>query len=203
MRPVRDHQLAARDAEGVGRQRDVRCRARQIHLADDQGRRRDQLEAGSVLRADLGVIDLVPGTGRPRQRRRADLVQQSEGHAGRTMANDEGVKAYFAFMKQYMPNADLSNSNYAAGYHYANLMVKVLIACKDDFSRANIMKQAASMRDVRLPLLLPALRCRPMRGLSAVPAVAAAPLRRQELGRLRRDSGRPLGRRVPAVQEEI
>ena len=70
-------------------------------------------------------------------------------------AGDEGVKEYFAFMKQYLPNADLSNSNYAAGYHYANLMVKVLNACKGDFSRANIMKQAASLREV--PLLLPGI----------------------------------------------
>ena len=52
--------FAACDAEGIRRQRDVRRRARQIHLADDQGRRRTQLEARSVLRADVGVIDLVP-----------------------------------------------------------------------------------------------------------------------------------------------
>ena len=61
------------------------------------------------------------------------------------------------FMKQYLPNAELTNSNYAAGYHYANLMVKVLIACKDDLSRENIMKQAASLREVPLPLLLPGI----------------------------------------------
>jgi branched-chain amino acid transport system substrate-binding protein len=72
-------------------------------------------------------------------------------------ADDAGVKAYFAFMKQYLPNADLSNSNYAAGYHYANLMVKVLTACKDDLSRENIMRQAASLREVALPLLLPGI----------------------------------------------
>ncbi|MBR1209364.1 ABC transporter substrate-binding protein [Bradyrhizobium sp. JYMT SZCCT0180] len=70
-------------------------------------------------------------------------------------ANDAGVKEYFAFMKQYLPNADLNNSNYAAGYHYANLMTKVLAACKDDLSRENIMRQAASLRQVSLPLLLP------------------------------------------------
>ncbi len=50
-------------------------------------------------------------------------------------ANDEGVKEYFAFMKQYLPNADLSNSNYAAGYQYANLDGEGAEACKDDFSR--------------------------------------------------------------------
>ena len=72
-------------------------------------------------------------------------------------ANDAGVKEYFAFMKQYLPNADLTNSNYAAGYHYATLMAKVLTACKDDLSRDNIMKQAASLREVPLPLLLPGI----------------------------------------------
>jgi len=51
------------------------------------------------------------------------------------MGNDPGVKEYLAFMKTYLPNADLSNSNYAAGYHYANLLMKVLKGCKDDFSR--------------------------------------------------------------------
>ena len=73
------------DAEGLRRQRDVRRRARQVHLADDQGCRRDQLEAGPVVRTDLGIIDFVSGTGRPGERRRPDLVQQPEGHAGRAM----------------------------------------------------------------------------------------------------------------------
>jgi len=72
-------------------------------------------------------------------------------------SNDEGVKEYIAFMKQYLPNAELSNSNYAAGFQYATLMVKVLKACNGDFSRANIMKQAASLKDVPLPLLLPGI----------------------------------------------
>ena len=72
-------------------------------------------------------------------------------------ADDANVKDYFAFMKQYMPNADLNNSNYAAGYHYAGLLVTVLKACKDDFSRENIMRQAVSLQNVKLPLLLPGI----------------------------------------------
>src|ERR1700754_771117 len=72
-------------------------------------------------------------------------------------ADDASVKEYLAFMKQYLPNADLNNSNYAAGYHYATLLTKVLKACKDDFSRENILKQAASLRGVELPLLLPGI----------------------------------------------
>ncbi|MFO1111798.1 MAG: ABC transporter substrate-binding protein [Bradyrhizobium sp.] len=72
-------------------------------------------------------------------------------------ADDPGVKEFFAFMKQWMPSADLNNSNYAAGYGYAHLLMKVLIACKDDFSRENIMRQAASLRGVETPLLLPGI----------------------------------------------
>ena len=72
-------------------------------------------------------------------------------------ADDAGVKEYFAFMKQYLPNADLNNSNYAAGYHFATLLMKVLTACKDDFSRDNIQRQAASLHEVPLPLLLPGI----------------------------------------------
>jgi branched-chain amino acid transport system substrate-binding protein len=72
-------------------------------------------------------------------------------------ANDPEMKEFFAFMKQHMPNADLNNSNYAAGYHYATLLMSVLKACKDDFSRENIMRQAASMKEVRLPMLLPGI----------------------------------------------
>lgn len=38
-----------------------------------------------------------------------------------------------------------------------SLLVSVLKACKDDFSRENIMRQAASLREIPLPLLLPGI----------------------------------------------
>ena len=72
-------------------------------------------------------------------------------------ADDPGVKEYFAFMKQHMPNADAGNANHATGYHHATLLMTVLRACKDDFSRENVMRQAASLNDVKLPLLLPGM----------------------------------------------
>jgi branched-chain amino acid transport system substrate-binding protein len=70
-------------------------------------------------------------------------------------AADDEVKGYVAFMKQYMSGSDMRNANYAAGYMYANLMLQVLKACGDDFSRDNIMRQATSLREVKVPLLLP------------------------------------------------
>lgn len=70
-------------------------------------------------------------------------------------ANEPDVKDFFAFMKKHLPDADVRNTNYAAGYMYVSLMVHVLRACGDDFSRENVMRQAASLRNVPLPLLLP------------------------------------------------
>ena len=86
--------FAARDAEGIRRQRDVRRCARQVHLADDQGRRRTQLEARSLLRPDVGLIDLVPrarGTGK---RGRLDLVERRKDTIDAQWADDPGVKEY-------------------------------------------------------------------------------------------------------------
>lgn len=70
-------------------------------------------------------------------------------------ADAPDVKAYFAFMKDMMPGADLKNTNYAAGYLYASLVTHILRACGDDFSRENILRQATSMKDAAIPLLLP------------------------------------------------
>ncbi|MEY9181521.1 ABC-type branched-subunit amino acid transport system substrate-binding protein [Bradyrhizobium sp. USDA 326] len=56
-------------------------------------RRRDRLEARAVLRADLGLVDLVPGAGGARQCHRPDLVEQ-QGHDGPAMgqrSRREGV----------------------------------------------------------------------------------------------------------------
>ena len=70
-------------------------------------------------------------------------------------ADAQDIKEYFAFMKQYMPSADVQDATYTASYVTTTLLVKVLRACGDDFSRANIMKQATSLRNAGLPLLLP------------------------------------------------
>jgi branched-chain amino acid transport system substrate-binding protein len=70
-------------------------------------------------------------------------------------SGDADVKSYLAFMKERLPKADIKNTNYATGYLSAVLLVHVLKACGDDLSRANVMRQAASIRNLSLPLLLP------------------------------------------------
>jgi len=44
------------------------------------------------------------------------------------------------------------------GYGAAQTMVKVLQMCGDDLTRANVMKQAASLKDFRVETLLPGIK---------------------------------------------
>ena len=46
-----------------------------------------------------------------------------------------------------MPGADKSDNSLVYGYGAAQTMAKVLEMCGDDLTRANVMKQAASLKD--------------------------------------------------------
>jgi ABC-type branched-subunit amino acid transport system substrate-binding protein len=72
-------------------------------------------------------------------------------------SSDPGLVAYGDFMKAHLPNVD--PANFAAGYGYmvAQALVVVLEQCKNDLSRANIMAQAANLKNVSLSLLLPGI----------------------------------------------
>jgi len=72
--------------------------------------------------------------------------------------DDAAMKEYFAFMKKYFADGDPLDILNARGYTMAQLMVQVLKQCGDDLSRENVMRQAANLKDVELPLLLPGIR---------------------------------------------
>jgi branched-chain amino acid transport system substrate-binding protein len=74
-----------------------------------------------------------------------------------TWKDDAGFKAWLAFMEKYFPDGDRTSSFTAYGYLAAQALTEVLKRCGDDISRANIMKQAASLSDLRLDLLLPGI----------------------------------------------
>jgi branched-chain amino acid transport system substrate-binding protein len=57
-----------------------------------------------------------------------------------------------------MPGADLSDGNIPYAYAAANTLVHVLQQCGNDLSRANIMKQAASLDGLEQPTLLPGIK---------------------------------------------
>jgi branched-chain amino acid transport system substrate-binding protein len=75
----------------------------------------------------------------------------------RTWTNDPGYLEYLAFMKQYMPDADASDTGYVAGYTEAQAIVEVLKQCGDELTRENVMKQATNIKAMSLPMLIPGI----------------------------------------------
>src|ERR1700689_191620 len=72
--------------------------------------------------------------------------------------DDAGVKAWREFMVKYAPDADLHDANYVNAYNSAMTLEYVLKACGDDLSTENVLKQAYSIRDLELPMLLPGIK---------------------------------------------
>src|SRR5215470_11467197 len=70
------------------------------------------------------------------------------------IADDPGYRDYAAFMERYLPDASKSNGLTVFGYVIANAVTEVLKSCGDDLSRENIMKQAASLKGARFPMLV-------------------------------------------------
>ncbi|MGY4571798.1 ABC transporter substrate-binding protein [Bradyrhizobium sp. USDA 3256] len=72
--------------------------------------------------------------------------------------DDPGVKRYLTFMEKYYPDGDKSSNFNTYGYGAAQLLVHVLRQCGDDLTRDNVMKQAASLKDVVGDLALPGIK---------------------------------------------
>jgi len=69
--------------------------------------------------------------------------------------SDAGFRDWVAFMKKYRPEADLHVGSHVYAYSSARLMVDILRACGDNLTRANVLKQATSIKAVQLPMFLP------------------------------------------------
>ena len=74
-----------------------------------------------------------------------------------TWKDDAGMKRYFDFMAKYYPEGDKNSSFNSYGYSTSAMLIEVLKRCGDDLTRANVMKQAASLKDVVLDLSLPGM----------------------------------------------
>ena len=72
--------------------------------------------------------------------------------------NDPGMKKWSAFIDKYMPGANRSDGNLVYGYGVAQTLVETLRKCGDDLTRANVMKQAASLKDFTPDTLLPGVK---------------------------------------------
>jgi branched-chain amino acid transport system substrate-binding protein len=73
-------------------------------------------------------------------------------------AQDPAVAAYRTFMKTYYPSGDPDDVFNVWGYSQAQTMEQVLKQCGDELTRENVMKQAANLKDLQLPMLLPGIK---------------------------------------------
>jgi ABC-type branched-subunit amino acid transport system substrate-binding protein len=72
--------------------------------------------------------------------------------------DDEGMKKFMAFIDKYMPGANISDLNLSYGYAASQTMVQVLKQCGDDLTRANVMKQAASLKGFAPDTMIPGIK---------------------------------------------
>ena len=73
-------------------------------------------------------------------------------------ANDQSIKDWKAFMAKYYPDGNLADASNVYGYTVAQTMVQVLKQAGDNLTRANVMKQAASLKNYRTETMLPGIR---------------------------------------------
>ncbi len=72
--------------------------------------------------------------------------------------SDQGMKDWLAFMQKYYPEGNTKDVFNVYGYTVAQGLAHVLKQCGNDLSRENIMKQAANIKSLALPLMLPGIK---------------------------------------------
>ena len=70
---------------------------------------------------------------------------------------DPGYKDWVAFMDQYYPEGDKTDAGNVIGPCFAQTLVQVLKQCGDELTRENVMKQAATLKDFTVPMVLPGI----------------------------------------------
>ncbi len=71
--------------------------------------------------------------------------------------NDPGMNEWREFMAKYHPKGNVANGFNIYGYAVAQTLEHVLRQAGDNLTRANIMKEAASITDLRIKTLLPGI----------------------------------------------
>ena len=72
--------------------------------------------------------------------------------------DDPAMKAWNAFLDKYYPDANRADVNVMYAYIVSQGLVHVLKNCGNDLTRANVMEQAAAMRDYQPLGLLPGIK---------------------------------------------
>jgi branched-chain amino acid transport system substrate-binding protein len=72
--------------------------------------------------------------------------------------DDAGMKAWNEFLDKYYPEANRADASVMYAYTVAQGLAHVLKNCGDNLTRENVMKQAASIKDLELGGLLPGIK---------------------------------------------
>jgi branched-chain amino acid transport system substrate-binding protein len=75
-----------------------------------------------------------------------------------TWKDDAAYKEWSTFMTKYYPDGDMTSINTVLGYLVAQTLVAVLKQSGDNLTRENVMKQAASLKNLELGMLLPGIK---------------------------------------------
>ena len=71
--------------------------------------------------------------------------------------DDPSMLEWRAFMGRYYRDGDPKDASNLYGYLAAQTMVQILKQCGNDLTRENVMRQAANLKNLKLPLLLPGM----------------------------------------------
>ena len=74
-----------------------------------------------------------------------------------TWKDDAAYREWLAFMDKYHPDGDRTSNLTVYGYLAAQTLVAVLKQSGDNLTRENVMKQAASLKGLKLDMLLPGI----------------------------------------------
>jgi len=73
-------------------------------------------------------------------------------------SKDKSFKDWVDWMKKYYPQGDLADIYNVYGYTAAQRLVQMLQQCGDDLTRDNVMRQAANLKNLELPMFLPGIK---------------------------------------------
>jgi len=104
---------------------------------------------------------------------------------------DAGMLAWNAFLDKYFPEANRADASVMYAYTVAQGLVHVLKACGDNLTRENIMKQAASIKNLELGGLLPGIKVN-------TSATDFAPLSQLQMMRFKGDTWERFGEIISA-----
>lgn len=71
---------------------------------------------------------------------------------------DAATQEWLTWMRKYYPDGDVAEIYNVYAYTNAQLLIQVLKQCGDELTRENVMRQAASLKNLELPMLLPGVR---------------------------------------------